>query len=245
MQKTAVVTGASGGIGRAISTRLAQEGYHVIGLYCHHRDSAVLSSRDIPQNALGQIDVMQCDLRDPSSVQHTFAEILRFYHHIDLLVCSHGVASIRLFSDTDEAEWDRILSVNLTGTYRAIYASLPDMISRKSGNIITVSSMWGEVGASCEVAYSASKAGIIGLTKALAKELGPSQIRVNCVSPGLIDTEMNQELTEETVKEMTEETPLGRIGTPQDVADAVAFLASSSASFITGQVIGISGGYLI
>lgn len=245
MKKTAVVTGGSGGIGSAIALLLAREGYQVIALYCHHQEAAERISKEAEKDSSGQIDFLQCDVSDPHSVSEVFSRIFQFYHHVDLLVCSHGVASIRLFTETDETEWDRIMNINLSGTYRAIHAVLPDMISRKTGNIVTISSMWGEVGASCEAAYSASKAGIIGLTKALAKELGPSGIRVNCVSPGFIDTEMNQDLSPDTWNTMTEDTPLGRVGTSEDIAETVAFLASPKASFITGQIIGVSGGYVI
>ena len=245
MNRIAVVTGGSGGIGRAIVLRLLRDGFQVIALYCRNRNILENLCQEAREKNLGQMYPMQCDVTDPNSVTGTFSEIHRIFHHIDLLVCAQGVASIRLFTDTDEEEWNRILSVNLTGTYRAIYAALPGMITRKSGNIITISSMWGEVGASCEAAYSASKAGIIGLTKALAKELGPSGIRVNCVSPGVIATAMNQDLSDETMQTLCDETPLERIGTPEDVAEAVAFLASQQSSFITGQILGVSGGMII
>ena len=156
-----------------------------------------------------------------------------------------GVALIRLFTDTDETSWDRLFDVNVKGAYHCLQAVLPGMISRQEGAVVNISSMWGEVGASCEAAYAASKAALIGLTKALAKELGPSGIRVNCVTPGTIDTEMNAELDEETRAALAEETPLCRLGEAEDVAKAVLFLAGEQASFITGQVLGVSGGYVI
>ena len=244
MKKTAVVTGGSGGIGQAIVEKLARNDYQVIAFYCHQKAKAFeLQAKLLEQGQ--RIDIAYCDLRSPLSVHDAFTRIYSLYHHIDLLVCAQGVASIRLFTDTDEEEWNRIMDINLNGTYRAVHAALPDMISRKTGSVITISSMWGEVGASCEAAYSASKAGVIGLTKALAKELGPSGIRVNCVSPGVIQTAMNQELTSDTMTELSEETPLGRLGLPEEVADAVLFLASHEASFITGQVLGVSGGFVI
>ena len=245
MNKTAVVTGGSGGIGQAITLHLLRAGFQVIALYYTHEDAMLQLSKEALEKNLGHVHAMQCNLADSLSVSSTFSEIHRLYHHVDLLVCAQGVASIRLFTETDEEEWNRIININLTGTYRAVHAVLPEMISRKSGNIITISSMWGEVGASCEAAYSASKAGIIGLTKALAKELGPSGIRVNCVSPGVIDTSMNQDLSAETIQSLSDETPLERIGTADDVAEAVEVLASPKSSFITGQILGVSGGFII
>ena len=244
MRYTAVVTGGSGGIGRACALRLARDGFQVIALYHTHPEPLEALQKTAREEGF-QIDPAPCDVADPADTARCFAQIRRLYHHVDVLVCTAGVAHIGLLTDTDEGTWDRIINVNLTGTYRAVREVLPDMISRQSGSIITMSSMWGEVGASCEAAYSAAKAGIIGLTKALAKEVGPSGVRVNCVSPGLIDTAMNRSLGEDAMKALEEETPLGRRGTPEDVAHAVSFLAGERSSFITGQVIGVSGGFIV
>ena len=162
---------------------------------------------------------------------------------VDILVNNAAIGCIKLFTDMSEIEWQRILSVNLTGAFNCTSAVLRDMIRKKSGHIINISSMWGVTGASCEVAYSATKAGLIGMTKALAKEVGPSNIRVNCIAPGVIDTEMNANLSREDIDALTEETPLGIIGTPLDVAKCALFLSESE--FITGQVIGVNGGMVI
>ncbi len=164
---------------------------------------------------------------------------------IDLLVPAAGIAYQNLFQYTEEADYDRIMDTNVKGAYLYAKAVLPHMIARQSGSIIFLSSMWGETGASCEVVYSASKAAIIGLTKALAKEVGPSGVRINCISPGVIRTPMTTPLGEDTLNALAEETPLGRIGAPEEVADAVLFLAGAGASFITGQILGISGGLVI
>ena len=172
-------------------------------------------------------------------------ETIDRFGSIDVLINNAGVASQGLFTDISEIEWSEIMDVNLNGVYNVTQAVLPYMIRQKSGSIINISSMWGQVGASCEVAYSAAKAGVIGMTKALAKEVGPSGIRVNCIAPGLIETGMNSELTLEDVAAIVDETPIGRIGSTNDVASSALFLASDDSSFITGQVLGVNGGYII
>ena len=185
-----------------------------------------------------------CDVSDAGQVRRVSDEITQRFGRIDVLVNNAGIAQIKLFTDTDENDWNRIMGVNAGGIYNMCRAIVPQMISRKNGRIINMSSMWGISGASCEVIYSASKAAVIGFTKALAKELGPSGITVNCIAPGVIDTEMNAELDDETRKELTDEIPLERFGSPEDVAGAVLFLASDQASYITGQVLGVDGGIL-
>ena len=162
-----------------------------------------------------------------------------------MLVCNAGIARQELFTDITEASWREVMGVDLDGVFYCAQAVLPDMLHRKAGKIITLSSMWGQVGASCEVAYSTAKAGVIGLTKALAKELGPSGITVNCVAPGVIDTEMNGNLPQDVKDELAEETPLERLGTPEDVAQAVWFLAPPAGDFFTGQVLAPNGGLII
>lgn len=184
---------------------------------------------------------VKADVSNPAEVEAMFDEI----GAVDVLVNNAGISSQKLFTDITDDEWRRTIGVNLDGVFYCCRSALPHMISRKSGVIINISSMWGEVGASCEVHYSASKAGIIGLTKALAKEVGPSGVRVNCITPGVVMTDMMSEFDDETVNELKAETPLNRLGTPEDIAAAVLFLASDDASFITGQTLGVNGGFII
>lgn len=238
-QKVALVTGASGGIGKAIALKLARAGY-AVALGCRNTDAAEAVAEVIRQNG-GAALVCPADVADALSVK-AMVESARTLGEIELLVPAAGVAYQDLFQYTDEATYDRIMDTNVKGAYLAAKEVLPEMISARSGNIVFISSMWGEVGASCEVVYSASKAALIGLTKALSKEVGPSGIRVNCVSPGVIRTPMTEPLGEETLACLAEEAPLGRIGTPEEIADAVLFLAGDSASFITGQILGVNGG---
>lgn len=164
---------------------------------------------------------------------------------VDVLINNAGVSSQKLFTDITDDDWRKTIGVNLDGVFYCCREVLPQMISRKNGVIINISSMWGEVGASCEVHYSASKAGVIGLTKALAKEVAPSGIRVNCISPGVIMTDMMSGFDDNTIEELKSETPLQRLGTPEDIASAALFLASDEASFITGQTLGVNGGFVI
>lgn len=191
------------------------------------------------------VKVYVCDVAQREQVQAMTAAFLREFGRIDVLVCNAGIARQELFTDITEASWREVMGVDLDGVFYCAQAALPDMLHRKAGKIITLSSMWGQVGASCEVAYSTAKAGVIGLTKALAKELGPSGITVNCVAPGVIDTEMNGNLSQDIKDELAEETPLERLGTPEDVAQAVWFLASSAGDFFTGQVLAPNGGLII
>lgn len=191
------------------------------------------------------VKVYVCDVAQREQVQAMTAAFLREFGRIDVLVCNAGIARQELFTDITEASWREVMGVDLDGVFYCAQAVLPDMLHRKAGKIITLSSMWGQVGASCEVAYSTAKAGVIGLTKALAKELGPSGITVNCVAPGVIDTEMNGNLPQDIKDELAEETPLERLGTPEDVAQTVWFLASPAGDFFTGQVLAPNGGLII
>lgn len=216
-----------------------------MGIVCQKaKDRAEALAEELA--ALGvPVKVYVCDVAQREQVQAMTAAFLREFGRIDVLVCNAGIARQELFTDITEAGWREVMGVDLDGVFYCAQAVLPDMLHRKAGKIITLSSMWGQVGASCEVAYSTAKAGVIGLTKALAKELGPSGITVNCVAPGVIDTEMNGNLSQDIKDELAEETPLERLGTPEDVAQAVWFLASSAGDFFTGQVLAPNGGFLI
>ena len=223
MSKIAFVTGRGRGIGKAIDEALTAEGYRVVGP----------KGRD------------ELDIMDPDAVRSYADMVLGMYGVPDLIVNNAGMEGTGLLQDVAVQEWNRVLDTNLRGAFLVCRAFIPEMISRHSGCIINIASMWGEVGASMESVYSASKGGLISFTKALAQELGPSGIRVNAISPGCISTRMMEGYTEEDIKALIDETPLGRLGEPSDVADAVVFLASDKASFITGQDLGVNGGFVI
>ncbi len=233
MGKTALVTGSSRGIGAAAVRRLAADGWDVTVHYNESEAAALALAKELGVRAL------RADVADPGQVEALFAAA----GPVDLLVCNAGVAAYGLLTDTDEDAWRRLLAVDLDGVYRCCRAAIPHMVHEKSGCIVLVSSVWGLYGASCEAAYSAAKAALIGLGKALAKELGPSGIRVNCVAPGVIDTDMLARFDFADRQALIDETPLGRLGTPEDVAELIAFLASDRASFITGQAIACAGGF--
>lgn len=237
--KYAIVTGGSRGIGAEICRKLSENGYYVYINYNNSAENAEALAAEIGGKAV------KFDVSDTQSVKIAMNSILSECKHIDLLVNNAGVSEIELFNFIEQENADRILNINLRGTLSCSRAVISSMVNHKSGCIINISSMWGECGASCEVDYSASKAGIIGFTKALAKELAPSGIRVNCVSPGFILTEMNEKFTESELEEILEEIPLGKFGTTADVANAVIFLASENASFITGQTLSVNGGMVI
>ena len=243
MNDTAVVTGGSRGIGLAISEELAEAGFRLAILYVDRADDARRTAEKLRAHGT-DTEIYRCDVADSGNVKEISQQILNRFGRVDVLINNAGISQIKMFTDTTEADWDRMMNVNIKGMYNVCHALVPQMISRKHGRIINLSSMWGISGASCEVAYSASKAAVIGFTKALAKELGPSGITVNCVAPGVIDTEMNAGLDQETVTSLCNEIPLGRIGSAADVAGAVSFLASEKAGYITGQVLGIDGGIL-
>ncbi len=244
MSKTVLITGASKGIGANMAIRFAESGYNVIMNYNTSVQSAILLQKSLKESGYSVI-AYKANVKNRLEVDLMIKEAIYRFGGIDVLINNAGVANQSLITDISEQEWNDIIGVNLTGVFNCTQAVLPHMINQKSGSIINISSMWGEVGASCEVAYSASKAGVIGLTKALAKEVGPSGITVNCITPGLIDTAMNQNLAIEDVTAIIEETPLGRIGTTDDIASAALFLASEQASYITGQVLGINGGFVV
>ena len=242
--KTVLITGASRGIGAATAEWFAAHGY-TVAVHYHQaeREANAVVARLIAAGA--DAFAVQADVADAAQVDRMVDTVLGRMGHIDVLVSNAGVSSAGLITDTTDDEWNRMIGVNLSGAFYICRAVLPSMIARQSGRIVTVSSMWGEIGASCEVAYSAAKAGLIGLTKALAKEVAPSGIRVNCVAPGVIQTEMNAHLTAADMAVLADETPCGRIGKPEEIAAAIGFLASDEADFITGQVLGVNGGMVI
>lgn len=235
MKKIALVTGGSGGIGSAICRSLATDGYTVgVGYFRNQAGAEALAEE------LGGFPAY-ADVSKPEEVEAMFAAA----GEVELLVVSAGVAHYGLITDLSYSDWRALIAVNLDGAFLCCRAAAPGMVRRKSGNIILISSMWGQVGASCEAAYSASKAGLIGLTKALAKELAPSGIRVNCVAPGVVRTPMLKDFSAEDLENLRLETPLERLGEPEDVAALVSYLASERSRFMTGQVIGLNGGFVI
>lgn len=243
MKKVALITGSSRGIGRAVAAKLASDGYVVCINYIERQDKAEELVKAL--TAAG-CDAMcfQADVADADAVDAMVKAVRERFGHISLLVNNAGIARQCLFQDISREYWKRIFDVNLNGAFNTIQAVLPNMLHEHSGCIINTSSIWGLHGASCEVAYSATKHAIVGLTRSLAQELAPSGIRVNCVAPGVIDTDMVQVLGSDTLSELADDTPAGRLGTPEDIAALVSFLASDAASFITGQVITSDGGFI-
>lgn len=244
MKRNAWITGASGGIGQAVARRLATEGYGLYLQYGKNRDAADQLSRELTGAGADVVSV-SADITSASDMRRAAEMAEERFGHIDTLIHCAGIAQQKLFTDTTYEEWSRMLRVHLDGAYHACQAVLPGMIHRHNGSLVLVSSIWGISGGSCEVAYSTAKAGLIGMTKALAQELGPSQIRVNCLAPGVIDTPMIGNLDKESRQALRDQTPLQRIGTPDEVAGAAAFLISDDARFITGQVLSPNGGMIL
>ena len=243
IKKAAIVTGGSGGIGSAVCRKLAQAGHLTAICYSKGEKQAKQTAEELTAQGLTAA-AFHCDITSLESIETCLEEIDRKFGQIELLVNNAGSAEIGLFTELSDERLCELMNVDLLGHMRLTKAVLPQMISRHEGNIINISSVWGEAGASCEVAYSAAKAGIIGFTKALAKECAPSGVRVNCVSCGLIDTQMNAALSADDLQAVIDEIPLSRIGTPDEVASAVQFLAESGSSYITGQVIRVDGAWL-
>ena len=244
MEKVALVTGASRGIGRAAAYQLAQDGYAVCVNYYERKDRAdelVALLRGEGRRAVA----VQADVSKRGEVNAMVERCERELGPVTLLVNNAGVAGQALFQDVTDELWERYFGVNLCGARNAIQAVLPHMLHEKSGCIINISSIWGQHGASCEVVYSCTKHALIGLTRSLAMELAPSGIRVNCVAPGVIDTDMVRVLGNDTLRELAAQTPLGRLGTPEDIAATVSYLASDGASFVTGQVLAVDGAFVL
>ena len=228
-----VITGGSRGIGAAAVELFAARGDRVTFLYEKNHEAAQAVAAKTGAKAI------RCDVAEKAAVEAAFREI----GDVDILICNAGICHTGLLSMMEESQWDRLFAVNVKGIYNCVNAAMPAFLKKHSGCVITVSSMWGQVGASCEAAYSATKGAVIALSKALAKELGPSGIRVNCVAPGVILTDMCKDVDPEILEEMAQENPVGRNGTPEDVAKAMVYLAD--ADFVTGQVLPVNGGYVI
>ena len=244
MEKIALVTGASRGIGRAIATELARRGWAVAIGYRVRRDKAEELAQQLTEAGCRAM-ICQADVSRREEVEAIVRRVEENFGPVSLLVNNAGIAGQSLFQELTEERWHEFFSVNVDGAFYASRAVLPHMLHEHTGCIVNISSIWGQRGASCEVAYSATKAALIGLTRSLAAELAPSHIRVNCVAPGVIRTDMLDELPEELLPQLAEQTPLGRLGTPEDIAAAVAFLAAPAAGFITGQVLTCDGGFIL
>lgn len=234
---TALITGGSRGIGAATVRAFASAGYRTAFFYRSSETAAQALAAETGAYAI------QCDIRDSASTAAACKQAARLLGHIDVLVNNAGIAQQKLFTDITDDDWRAMLDTNLSGAFYASRAVLPDMISRRYGRIINVGSIWGQVGASCEVHYSAAKAGLIGLTKALAKEVAPCGVTVNCICPGVIETDMLSSFTPEDLSALAEETPAGRLGTPEEIAHSILWLADPKSGFTTGQIIGVNGGF--
>ena len=239
MNKTVFITGGSRGIGASAVFEFARRGYNVAFTYLNSKENAEKIAKSTGACAI------LCDISNSEDVNNAIKIATEAYGKIDILINNAGISEFALFTDITDEMWRKMIDTNLSSAFYASRAVLPQMINRKSGVIINVSSMWGQVGAACETHYSVSKAGMIGLTKALAKEVGPSNIRVNCVCPGTIDTEMNAHLSSEDKECLINDTPLGKIGKCEDVVNSLIFLSEDSSAFITGQVLGVNGGFII
>ena len=242
MKKIAIVTGASRGIGREIAKALAEEGIQVVANYNNSEEKALELKKELEYKSIN-IDIFKANVSKREEAKALVEYTLKEYGKIDILINNAGISEYKIFTDETDEDWNRVMNTNLYSAFVMCQEVIPNMIYNKSGNIINISSIWGMVGSSLEVLYSVSKAGMDGLTKALAKELGPSNIRVNSVAPGAINTDMNADLNAEELKQLEDETPLGRIGIPQDIAKCVKWLVDDT--FTTGQIISVNGGWII
>lgn len=241
--KRALITGASGGIGRAITLRLAADGFDIAACYYSDDAGAEKLGKELEKLEV-KFRLYKADVSDYGQVEKVFNDAFEFFGGIDVLVNNAGMAQQKLFTDISEEEFDRICAVNFKSVYNCCKFAVPGMVSRKSGKIINISSMWGVSGASCETVYSATKAAVIGLSKALGKELAPSNVQVNCIAPGAIDTKMNSNLSDEDKAAFADEIPAGRFGTPDEIAGIVSFLAGKDSAYITSQTVIADGGFI-
>ena len=242
--KKVLITGVGSGIGRATVKKFIENGYFVIGQYNTNKVGVESLVNELEEsNCADRFFSVQANFSNGLEIYKMMDAVEKSFKSIDVLVNNSGVGLYKLITDTTEDEWDKVFSVNMKSAYLVTNRVLKSMISNQKGKIINISSMWGQVGASMEVAYSASKAAVIGYTKALAKEVAPSGINVNCICPGVIDTPMNARFSKEDIEDLKEQTPLGRIGTPEEVAELIFFLAEEKSDFITGQIITCDGGF--
>ena len=241
MKKCALITGASGGIGSEIALRLARDGFNIAACWCSD-EKGILELEEKLKKTDAEYRLYKADVSDYEKIKEVFADAAEVFGGVSVLVNNAGIAQQKLFTDITQQEFDRITDVNFKGVFNCCQCAVPFMVSQKSGKIINISSMWGICGASCETVYSATKAAVIGLTKALARELAPSNVQVNCVAPGAIDTKMNNNLTENDKAAFAEEIPMGRFGTAAEIAGVVSFLAGNDSDYVTAQVIAADGG---
>lgn len=244
MKKTVLITGASRGIGRDMAQLFAENGYQVVINYLYSEKEAKQLEKQLKEHGYSAFAV-RANICNPRETERMFRLAEEVFGEIDVLINNAGIAQQKLFTEIKEYEWNMMFDVNIKGMFHCTQVALKSMIRRQKGKIINISSMWGTTGASCEVHYSSSKAAVIGFTKALAKEVGPSHINVNCIAPGVIDTQMNASLGEEVLQMLKEETPLGVLGSGKDIAQLALFLASEQSDFITGQIITADGGMTI
>lgn len=242
MERVAIVTGASRGIGREIAKSLAKQNIKVIANYNNSEEKAIELKKELEAEGI-KIDIVKADVSQREEIRNLVKYVIEEYGKIDILINNAGISEYKLFTDETDEDWNRVINTNLYSAFATSQEVIPNMIKNKNGCIINISSVWGMVGASMEVLYSVSKAGIDGLTKALAKELGPSNIRVNAIAPGIVDTDMCKNFTKEELKDIKEEIPLERIGKVEDISKCINWLIDDN--YTTGQIISINGGWII